>query len=74
MRNFLPVLFSLFCLFSSAQIAQEIPEGFVYLDEVIPDIVYEIRYAGEHNFVGKPIIGYEAPQAIMSKKCGFGTG
>ena len=44
------------------------PEAFVHLDEVIPDIIYEIRYAGNHNFIGKPVTGYEASQAIMSKK------
>ena len=57
---------SLLFLFLSPLKAQEIPEGFVYVDEVIPDIVYEIRYAGAHNFVGKPITGYEKAQAILS--------
>jgi len=47
--------------------AQGLPEGFVYLDEVIPDILYDIRYAGNHNFIGKPITGYEEAQAILSK-------
>ena len=63
-----PVYFVLMlCLISGTLKAQEIPEGFVHIDEVIPDIVYEIRYAGQHNFVGKPIRGYEKPQAILSK-------
>ncbi len=53
-------------LISFQNYAQELPEGFVYIDEVIPDIVYEIRYAGDHNFVGKPIDGYEKEQAILS--------
>lgn len=68
MRKLFPVLFSFFSLFSGLINAQDIPEDFVHLDEVIPDIIYEIRYAGNHNFVGKPIEGYEAEQAIMSKK------
>jgi len=54
-------------LFSASLKAQDMPDGFVYVDEVIPDIVYEIRYAGAHNFVGKPITGYENAQAILSK-------
>ena len=44
----------------------KLPKGFVYLDEVIPSAVYEIRYYSDHNFVGEPIPGYEAPYAIMS--------
>ena len=31
------------------------PEGFVYVHEVIPEVQYEIRYAGDHNFIGEPI-------------------
>ncbi|MBT8319203.1 MAG: M15 family metallopeptidase [Gramella sp.] len=45
-----------------------IPDSFVYLDEQIPDIVYEIRYAGENNFIGKPVAGYDSPRAILSKE------
>ena len=47
--------------------SQKLPEGFVYIDEVIPDVIYDIRYAGNHNFIGKPIAGYEKPQAILSE-------
>ena len=47
--------------------SQKLPEGFVHIDEVIPDVIYDIRYAGNHNFIGKPIAGYEKPQAILSE-------
>lgn len=43
------------------------PEGFVELKEVIPDIIYDIRYAGSNNFIGKPINGYQKPVAILSE-------
>ncbi|MFC4601231.1 M15 family metallopeptidase [Cohnella hongkongensis] len=46
----------------------ELPEGFVYLDERIPDALYDIRYAGENNFVGTTIDGYKAPLAIMTEE------
>ncbi|MCM3748622.1 M15 family metallopeptidase [Paenibacillus pasadenensis] len=46
----------------------KLPSGFVYLDEVIPNAQYEIRYFGEHNFVGRKINGYNAPLAIMTKQ------
>ena len=48
--------------------AQRLPKGFVYVNEVIPSIVLEIRYYGEENFIGEPIMGYHAPQAILSYK------
>jgi D-alanyl-D-alanine dipeptidase len=39
--------------------AAELPPGFVRLADVAPDIRQEMRYAGQHNFVGRPIAGYE---------------
>ncbi|GJM71086.1 hypothetical protein HMSSN036_33020 [Paenibacillus macerans] len=36
-------------------------KGFVYLDEVIPDAVYDIRYYTGDNFIGERIDGYNAP-------------
>lgn len=40
--------------------AAVLPPGFVYLSEVEPSIVQELRYRGYHNFVGRPVKGYEA--------------
>jgi D-alanyl-D-alanine dipeptidase len=45
-----------------------LPEGFVYLEDIDPSILQEIRYAGSHNFVGRPIAGYEAPRCITTLK------
>jgi D-alanyl-D-alanine dipeptidase len=43
-----------------------LPKGFVYLHDVEPSIVQDIRYAGSHNFVGRPIKGYLAAECILS--------
>jgi D-alanyl-D-alanine dipeptidase len=43
-----------------------LPSGFVYLRDVDPTIVQDIRYAGSHNFVGRPIRGYLAAECILS--------
>jgi zinc D-Ala-D-Ala dipeptidase len=43
-----------------------LPKGFVYLRDVDPTIVQDIRYAGSHNFVGRPIRGYLAAECILS--------
>jgi D-alanyl-D-alanine dipeptidase len=44
-----------------------LPNGFVYLREVDPTIVQDIRYAGSHNFVGRPVKGYLAAECILSE-------
>ncbi|MBQ4897785.1 M15 family metallopeptidase [Paenibacillus sp. Marseille-P2973] len=46
----------------------KLPKGFVYLDEIIPDAQYDIRYFSDNNFIGGPVKGYEAPLAILSSK------
>jgi D-alanyl-D-alanine dipeptidase len=43
-----------------------LPKGFVYLRDTDPTIVQDIRYAGSHNFVGRPIGGYLAPECVLS--------
>ena len=43
-----------------------LPKGFVYLRDIDSTIVQDIRYAGSHNFVGRPIRGYLAPECILS--------
>lgn len=45
-----------------------LPKGFVYVDEVIPSALYDIRYYSEENFIGTQIDGYEAPLAILTKE------
>ena len=42
--------------------------GFVSLAEYIPDVILEIRYYSDYNFVGERIDGYEAPVALMTRE------
>src|SRR5215469_1654768 len=44
-----------------------LPKGFVYLRDIDPTIVQDIRYAGSHNFVGRPIRVYLAAECILSE-------
>ncbi|MFM8501460.1 MAG: M15 family metallopeptidase [Fluviibacter sp.] len=44
------------------------PPGFVYLDEVIPQIRVDMRYAGSHNFVGRPVVGYLSHRPVMTEQ------
>ncbi|MCC2596920.1 M15 family metallopeptidase [Pusillimonas sp. MFBS29] len=45
-----------------------LPAGFVYLDDVIPDLKVELRYTGSHNFVGRPVTGYEEARPVLSTR------
>lgn len=51
---------------------QTLPEGFVYLQDIDPTILQEIRYAGYHNFAGRPVPGYNAPVVIMTESAALG--
>lgn len=46
--------------------ADGLPEGFVRLAGTDPSIVQEMRYAGDHNFVGSPIDGYDAAECWVT--------
>lgn len=35
---------------------------------LVPGLVTDIRYAGRHNFVGRPIDGYETPLCLLTPK------
>lgn len=59
-------LFVPLCAAEEAEEAFSLPEGFCYVHDVIDDVILDIRYAGEHNFVGEKIDGYEASYAIMT--------
>ena len=41
-------------------------ESFTYLDAVDSTILYDIRYAGSMNFVGKVVDGYQANRPVMT--------
>lgn len=47
--------------------AADLPPGFVYLKEIDPTIVQDIRYATNHNFIGRPVKGYEAGECILTR-------
>lgn len=43
------------------------PPDFVELSAVDPTIVQEIRYHGEHNFIGRKVDGYVEPTCILTR-------
>jgi D-alanyl-D-alanine dipeptidase len=43
------------------------PDSFVDAARVAPGLLVEARYAGAHNFVGRPIEGYDKPICYLTK-------
>ncbi|WP_046759130.1 M15 family metallopeptidase [Kordia jejudonensis] len=60
--------FLLVCCISMIISPEQLPEGFVYVEDEIPTITLEMRYFGTNNFVGAKVDGYEAEKCILSKK------
>ncbi len=51
--------------------AEPLPGEFVYLRDIDPTIIQDIRYAGANNFVGRPLAGYEAAECIVRRDVGL---
>jgi D-alanyl-D-alanine dipeptidase len=56
------IFFVCFCAFA------QLPDGFVHVKTVIPDLDVELRYNTANNFVGKRIDGYKSNKLILTKK------
>jgi len=54
--------------FLSSLFSNNLPKGFVYIDEVINDVDIDIRYSNDNNFIGKKINGYNQSVAIGTKQ------
>jgi zinc D-Ala-D-Ala dipeptidase len=48
-------------------LAQDRPAQFVDATAIVPGLIVDMRYAGAHNFVGRPIDGYEAPRCLLTQ-------
>ncbi len=55
-------------LIGCANVARRRPADVVALSDVDPSIVQEIRYAGDHNFLGRPVRGYLASECLLTRK------
>lgn len=57
-------------LLSACATTPRLPAGspLVSLHDVDPSIVVEARYAGNHNFVGRPVRGYRAAKCLLARE------
>jgi D-alanyl-D-alanine dipeptidase len=56
---------------SAPAAAQTLPGGFVFLRDMDPTIIQDIRYAGSNNFVGRPLSGYDAAECVVKRDVGL---
>jgi len=47
--------------------SSQLPEGFVHVQDLIPDLDVELRYYSPFNFVGDTIDGYKVNKLILTK-------
>lgn len=57
----------IFLFFLRFSFAQTIPDGFVEIRDVIPDIILDLRYLTNHNFLGVPVDGYLSEKCYITK-------
>ena len=43
-----------------------LPDGFLYIDDVIEDCIIDAKYAGTDNFLGRRVDGYNAPLVVVT--------
>jgi len=61
------LIFIFFITLSIHLFSQDIPEGFVEIREVIPDLILDLRYLTNHNFLGLPVDGYKSEKCYITK-------
>ena len=69
-RMALVAIFAAGCLAGAAAQAPKLPAGFVYLRDIDPTIIQDMRYAGANNFVGRPLKGYQAAECVVKREVG----
>ncbi len=62
------MLFKIFylVLFFIAYSCSNLPDGFVYINDIDESIKIDLRYSTKNNFTGKVIDGYKSDRAIIS--------
>ena len=71
-KMFLAALLAATLLFATlppaSSCADAMPDAFVHIETVVPDALLDIRYFGEHNFLGQKVDGYLAPKCILTRQ------
>ena len=62
------------CSMSDNSYSQSLPAGFVYVDQVVPEIRTELNYRLADNFVGTTVDGYAGARAILTQQAALALG
>jgi len=55
----------------SPAMAQGLPGGFMFLRDIDPTIIQDVRYASSNNFMGRPLAGYGAAECVVTREVGL---
>jgi len=59
---------ALFLLSITIIYSDPLPKNFVFLKDIDPSIIQTMRYKTEHNFIGRPLVGYSAKtECVLTK-------
>lgn len=58
--------FIFFLILVHSSVFAQLPNGFVYVKDIIPDLDVELRYFSTNNFVGEPVNGYTSNKLILT--------
>ncbi len=67
-RFFIAIHWLCAIFFTASANSLALPPGFVYLEDLEPVILVDLRYSGKNNFIGRPIDGYLEPRCIMTEE------
>jgi zinc D-Ala-D-Ala dipeptidase len=70
LKRFAPILLTAITLARPA-VAQSLPGDFIYLRDIDPSVIQDIRYAGSNNFIGRPLDGYGAAECVVKRQVGL---
>ena len=68
LKPFLLAVFAVILGVSALALADGPPTGFVKLEQAVPGVVVDLRYASENNFVGEAIDGYESGNCYSTRE------
>ena len=63
-----PLLAAGLALWAGLAPAQDLPQGWVHLSDLAPEIAQDIRYARDFNFTGQRVPGYGRETCVLTRK------
>lgn len=70
-KNFYFIIFLLISYCCSNRLLAQLPEGFVYVKNIVPDIEVSLSYYSNENFVGDTIQSYHDNVLILSEASAY---